>query len=420
MPPPGKNARALSLLSGFCFFLSAVEYMIPKPLPFIRLGIANLPLLLALDIMPFPAFLLLSALKICGQALISGTLFSYVFLFSLGGTGVSAVLMYLLRRGLGKKRISLIGTSAAGALASNGVQLVLAWLFVFGSGIRYAAVPILALGIVTGTILGIAAEYFTRRSRWYAQVLNGELLMNPGTDAGRTENRIALEPKKHPVRSSSPGKGAGRFRKIREAYFQKNFGSRELIIVGLFMIPALLFNPDTGMRIVQFLFFWALAWLSGKKNNPLITICVISGIVFFNLLVPYGEILFSVGPLNITSGALQGGIRRAVTLEGLFMLSRCCIRKDIALPGQFGEIANESFRIFSHLGEEFSIAGEDKKLFRGQNWVKRLDELLLAYGERLGPVHNTAEKTETSLKAKIILAAVIVLSWVPLVLVKII
>jgi nucleoside recognition membrane protein YjiH len=56
--------------------------------------------------------------------------------------------MYALRRGLGKARISLIGVSAAGALASNGVQLVLAYYFVFGESIRYAAAPILALGIV--------------------------------------------------------------------------------------------------------------------------------------------------------------------------------------------------------------------------------------------------------------------------------
>jgi len=171
MQAPGKlSKRTLALLGGCCFFLSALEYMVPKPLPFIRIGLANIPMLLALDIMPFPSYILLGCLKILGQALVSGTLFSYVFLFSLGGTGVSALLMYALHRGLGKEKLSLIGISAAGAVASNGVQIVLAYFFVFGSSIRYAAVPILAFGIVTGTVLGIIAEYFVRRSLWYGEI----------------------------------------------------------------------------------------------------------------------------------------------------------------------------------------------------------------------------------------------------------
>jgi len=33
-----------ALLAAFCFFLSTIEYMLPKPMPFMRLGIANLPI----------------------------------------------------------------------------------------------------------------------------------------------------------------------------------------------------------------------------------------------------------------------------------------------------------------------------------------------------------------------------------------
>jgi len=77
--PYGRN---LALLGAFCLFLSAVEYMIPKPLPFMRIGLANLPLMLALDIFPLYAFLILVCVKVLGQALITGTLFSYFFIFS--------------------------------------------------------------------------------------------------------------------------------------------------------------------------------------------------------------------------------------------------------------------------------------------------------------------------------------------------
>lgn len=140
-------------------------------MPFMRMGIANLPLLLALDIFTFKAYLLLLTIKILGQAIITGTLFSYIFLFSLAGSAVSALVMYGLRRSLGRKRISFIGVSTAGAVTSNLVQILLARLFVFGSSVKYIIPPFLAAGIITGIAMGIFSEYFTKKSLWYeAQV----------------------------------------------------------------------------------------------------------------------------------------------------------------------------------------------------------------------------------------------------------
>ena len=48
--------KTIALLGAFCLFLSTIEYMIPKPMPFMRIGIVNLPLMLALDIFPFHTF----------------------------------------------------------------------------------------------------------------------------------------------------------------------------------------------------------------------------------------------------------------------------------------------------------------------------------------------------------------------------
>jgi heptaprenyl diphosphate synthase len=161
--------KTLALLGAFCLFLSTIEYMIPKPLPFMRIGIANLPIMLALDIFSFHVFLALAAIKVLGQALITGTLFSYIFLFSLAGTFFSAVSMYGLRRLLGRSRISFIGTGTVGAMVSNITQLALAWLFVFRDNVRYIIPPFLAAGVITGVALGLFCEYFTSRSRWYAR-----------------------------------------------------------------------------------------------------------------------------------------------------------------------------------------------------------------------------------------------------------
>ena len=170
MPEPGKAEirKNIAILGAFCFFLSTMEYMIPKPMPFMRIGIANLPIMLALDIFPLHTFMVLVAVKIFGQAIITGTLFSYIFLFSLTGTFMSALSMYGLRRLLGRNRISFIGIGTMGAMMSNVSQLGLAWLFIFGDSVRIIAPPFLAAALVTGITLGLFCEIFTRRSQWYA------------------------------------------------------------------------------------------------------------------------------------------------------------------------------------------------------------------------------------------------------------
>jgi len=158
---------AVALLGAFCLFLSTIEYLIPKPLPFMRMGIANLPLMLALDLFPAGPFFLLAAIKTVGQGLVTGSLFSYVFLFSLAGTFSSALLMFALRRGLGPGRIGFVGVGTIGALGSNVVQVLLARIFIFGESAKYVAPPFLAAGVVTGIALGVFCEAFTLRSVWY-------------------------------------------------------------------------------------------------------------------------------------------------------------------------------------------------------------------------------------------------------------
>jgi len=159
--------KTVAILGAFCLFLSTIEYVIPKPLPFMRIGIANLPLMLALDIFPLNTFLVLVAVKVLGQALITGTLFSYIFLFSLAGTFLSALSMYGIRRFMGRGRISFIGVGTMGAMISNISQLYLARVFIFGNSVWYIAPIFLAAGVVTGVSLGLFCELFTRRSKWH-------------------------------------------------------------------------------------------------------------------------------------------------------------------------------------------------------------------------------------------------------------
>jgi heptaprenyl diphosphate synthase len=161
-------ADVTALLGAFCFFLSALEYMVPKPLPFMRLGIANLPILLAADLLPLPWYLALALVKVVGMSVISGSLFSYVAVFSLVGTLTAALAMWGGRKLFGQA-VGAVGVSVLGAMASNAVQIVIASVLVFGQAARLIAPPFLIMGLATGTVLGLFAETFSAKSLWYAR-----------------------------------------------------------------------------------------------------------------------------------------------------------------------------------------------------------------------------------------------------------
>ena len=164
---PDRHQREVTaVLGALALFLSTIEYLIPKPLPFIRIGLANLPILLSLSILSPRDIFLLVLLKIFGQGLINGTLFSYAFLFSTGGSFVSAGVMLLLHR-IFKNAISPVGLSVAGALGSNLTQLLLARLLIIGPSTMLIAPPLLGIGLVSSLLLGFFAASFQKRSKWY-------------------------------------------------------------------------------------------------------------------------------------------------------------------------------------------------------------------------------------------------------------
>src|SRR4030042_1751870 len=168
---PRSDGRDLvAFLGGLCLFLSTIEYLVPKPVPFLRIGIANLPLLVGLDLLSPGQLLAVAVLKVIGQGMVSGTLATYVFLFSAAGTFASALAMLAVRR-LAGPRMSLVGVSVTGALLSNIAQIGLAiGPDLIGRGAWVIAPPFIAAGTVSSAPLGRVAERFSRSSRWLASV----------------------------------------------------------------------------------------------------------------------------------------------------------------------------------------------------------------------------------------------------------
>ncbi len=169
--PINKKIELTAFLGGLSLFLSAVEYLFPKPVPFMRIGFANLPILFSLRLLPVPYILLLVLLKITGQALISGTLTSYVFLFSAAGSFSSAVVMISLRK-IPFRFISLIGISIMGALAGNIAQILLSVKFIFSESAWLIAPYFLLIGIISSFLIGLFAQKFTEKSKWIKSLEN--------------------------------------------------------------------------------------------------------------------------------------------------------------------------------------------------------------------------------------------------------
>lgn len=170
MPSPTDQRKLLAFFGALCLFFAAVEYLFPKPVPFFRLGLSNLPLLIALDFMTFRQLALLVAIKVLGQGLLNGTLASYVFLFSAAGSLASLLVMVPLHRIL-KDRISLVGLGLFGALGSNLVQVWLSVTFIFGPAAGVLAPIMLGLGTGTGLAVGLLAQHFKNHSRWLPGIL---------------------------------------------------------------------------------------------------------------------------------------------------------------------------------------------------------------------------------------------------------
>jgi len=192
----------------------------------------------------------------------------------------------------------------------------------------------------------------------------------------------------------------------RFEFYQNAFNAKALFITGLLIIPAVLFNSGTEYRVMQFLFFWLLAFLCGKKTNLIFTVLITFFIIAFNLIIPYGRVLFSIGAFKITSGALEAGIHRAVTLQALVMLSKVTIRQDLQLPGIFGKLLSESLQMFS-------ILMSRKYKVTGKNIIADIDSIMLELSAEQIEINKEHDRINTKPAGYLILIFITLISWLP-------
>ena len=59
-----------------------------------------------------------------------------------------------------------------------------------------------------------------------------------------------------------------------------------------------------------------------------------ASVILFNAFLPYGKVLFAPFGFPITEGALSAGVKKALALEGMVLISRWTLRRGVILPGK--------------------------------------------------------------------------------------
>ena len=144
----------LSLLVALAIVLRSLEGLIPNPLPWVRIGLANIMTLLALLLFGMKAGLLLTVLRVGIASLIFGTFLSPPFFISLFAGLTSTLVMGMACSQL-RPWLSPIGISVLGGFSHNLTQLCVAYLLVVKHWEIFYLFPLLSLfGILTGVFNG--------------------------------------------------------------------------------------------------------------------------------------------------------------------------------------------------------------------------------------------------------------------------
>jgi heptaprenyl diphosphate synthase len=167
---PQEVAR-LGLLGGAAVMLFMLEGLAPRPLPWMKLGLGNLPVLLALLLYGGVPALAVSSIKLLVGGLLSGGLGGPAFVVG-GGAGLASLGVMVLVRRAWPGLFSPVGLSIWGALAHQVSQLVLAYLYIGQAGL-FSLLPLfLFSGLASGLLIGLMAGWtweLLRRNGWLRQ-----------------------------------------------------------------------------------------------------------------------------------------------------------------------------------------------------------------------------------------------------------
>jgi heptaprenyl diphosphate synthase len=156
-----KRLTIVAMLLAMAIVLNYLESFIPIFVPGVRLGLANVIILIMLYEFKFYEALIVDLLRILLVSLIRGTFLSPIFFMALVGGMLSYLIMLIFTR---FKIFSPIGVSVLGSLFHAVGQILVAILLMSTVKIVYYLPFIALLSVVTGIISGLIAKTYLKRS----------------------------------------------------------------------------------------------------------------------------------------------------------------------------------------------------------------------------------------------------------------
>jgi len=161
----GSNNK-VALFAGLSSFLAVFENFIPMPIPFLRIGISNIPVSIGFVLFKFKDLLFIVLFKTIFSHLFRGTLFSYVFIIALSGNLLFIFISFPFYQ-IFKTRISFISLGLIGALSHNLGQIFASFIFLPAKSALLIGYFIISIGLISGFANGyicniVYRKFFTR------------------------------------------------------------------------------------------------------------------------------------------------------------------------------------------------------------------------------------------------------------------
>lgn len=327
-----RSRNKLAYLCALTLLFSYAEMILPRIIPFFRLGLANTVILLALDMDPL-SFILLSLLKATAASLTAGTLFSPFYIISLLQSLLSALLMKALYKVISKKAVSIYGISIAGSELSAFIQIFLAALYL-GKGTYSLLGPMLLFNILSGLL----TAFFCEKSGIKESLKNFDEISFQTAAEEKAPANFDVPAEEKAAAGKAAKKGKVKVPKILAAIFIITLSISLFFIKNLIVLAAALLLSLTAQKL-------------SKRKIYLLPHLSLWLFIFFSILfIPNGKVIFKIWNISLTQDALIMGIQKALTLSSVSALSQCAVSlkpgKETLLGQSLGyyKIMNDRFR----------------------------------------------------------------------------
>ncbi len=151
----------VALMTAFSLILFFIEFMLPKPMPFMKLGLSNIVIIAMIISTLHKEAFIVSILKAVIGGFLSGVIFTPTMLLSFFGSIASCLAMIFVNKYI--KALSITGVSVVGSFTHLCVQLLIVRGVVVKTNQVFHLYPLIAFcALSAGIITAIIAKLFLK------------------------------------------------------------------------------------------------------------------------------------------------------------------------------------------------------------------------------------------------------------------